>query len=40
VTIRTGEGSAEFIVGGCYRHDNEHQAIHLELELSAEFEKC
>lgn len=40
VTIWTGEGSAEFIVGGCYRHDKDHHALPLEVELSAEFEKC
>lgn len=40
VTIRTVDGSAEFIVGGCYRHDGKHHALPLERELSATFEKC
>lgn len=40
VTIRTGDGGAEFIVGGCYRHDDKHHALPLERELSAKFEKC
>lgn len=40
VTIWTGGGSAEFIVGGCYRHDGKHHTLPLERELSAEFEKC
>lgn len=40
VTIWTVDGPAEFIVGGCYRHDEKHQRRPLELELSAAFEKC
>ncbi len=40
VTIRTVDGPAEFIVGGCYRHDEKHHRLPLELDLSAAFEKC
>ena len=40
VTIWTGDGGAEFIVGGCYRHDEKHHTLPLEHELSAKFEKC
>ncbi len=40
VTVRTVDGPAEFIVGGCYQHDAKHHRLPLELELSAEFEKC
>jgi len=40
VTIRGGGGAAEFIVGGCYRHDGKHRATPLERELSAKFETC
>lgn len=40
VTIWTVDGPAEFIVGGCYRHDAKHRALPLERELSAKFEKC
>lgn len=40
VTVRTGDGPAEFIVGGCYRHTPEHVRLPLEIELSTEFEKC
>ena len=40
VTIWGGGGGAEFIVGGCYRHDGKHRALPLELELSAKFETC
>lgn len=40
VTIRTVDGPAEFVVGGCYRHDGKHRRLPLERELSAEFEKC
>lgn len=40
VTIWTGEGSAEFIVGGYCRHDKDYNALPLEVELSAKFENC
>lgn len=40
VTVRTGDGPTEFIVGGCYRHTPEHVRLPLEIELSTEFEKC
>lgn len=40
VTIWTGDGGAEFVVGGCYRHDDKHHVLPLERELSAQFEKC
>ncbi|MFL0243305.1 hypothetical protein [Mycobacterium sp. SMC-17] len=40
VTIWGGGGGAEFIVGGCYRHDEKHHRFPLELDLSAAFEKC
>ncbi|MUL78905.1 hypothetical protein [Mycolicibacterium sp. CBMA 226] len=40
VTIWAGDGGAEFIVGGCYRHDDKHHRSPLEIELSATFEKC
>ncbi|SLJ75735.1 Uncharacterised protein [Mycobacteroides abscessus subsp. abscessus] len=40
VTIWGGGGGAEFIVGGCYRHDEKHHRFPLELDLSATFEKC
>lgn len=40
VTVYTGDGPAEFIVGGCYRHTPEHVRLPLEIELSTEFEKC
>ena len=40
VTISGGDGYAEFVVGGCYRHDDKHHALPLERELSGKFEKC
>ncbi len=40
VIISTGDGPAEIVVGGCYRHDGKHHAHPLERELSAKFEKC
>lgn len=40
VTISGGDGYAEFVVGGCYRHDEKHRVLPLERDLSAQFEKC
>jgi hypothetical protein len=40
LTAQTGEGAAELIVGGCYRHDADHVALPLERELSRRYETC
>lgn len=38
--LQTGDGTAELVVGGCYRHDAKHVVQPLEAELSTAFEKC
>ncbi|MCZ8381700.1 hypothetical protein O6P37_22775 [Mycobacterium sp. CPCC 205372] len=40
LTAQTGEGAAEVVVGGCYRHDADHVALPLERELSQRYETC
>jgi hypothetical protein len=40
LTAQTGEGAAEVIVGGCYRHDADHVRLPLERELSQRYETC
>jgi hypothetical protein len=40
LTANTGEGPAEIIVGGCYRHDAKHVRAAIEIEMSAKYEKC
>jgi len=40
LTLYTGDGTAELVVGGCYQHDAKHQVQPLEADLSTAFEKC
>lgn len=40
LTLQTGDGTAELIVGGCYRHQADHVSPPLQAELSTAFEKC
>ena len=40
LTLQTGDGTAELIVGGCYQHDAKHLVQPLEADLSTAFEKC
>lgn len=40
LTLRTGDGPVEVIVGGCERHDAGHRRLPLEIEMSHIYEKC
>lgn len=40
LSLRTPDGPVELIVGGCFRHRDDHHRLPLDFSLSEQYEKC